>query len=100
MVRLLQPTPAEVRLHVRPWRDLQGTDRKLRIGILHDDGVVKPVTPIRRALDFAVAQLRKSERFEVVDYTPILGREAWDIIVRHTTSHEWPTERPGEVVLA
>jgi hypothetical protein len=45
------------------------------------DGVVTPVAPIQRALAAAVEKLGQSSDFEVVPYEPIMGREAWDIIV-------------------
>jgi len=67
-------------IHFRPWRTLP-RPRKLRIGILRDDGVVRPVTPITRALDTIGARLQGNPAFEVVEYEPYKSAEAWDIIV-------------------
>jgi hypothetical protein len=48
---------------------------------MQTDGVVTPVAPIQRALSAAVEKLNQSSDFEVVPYQPILGKEAWEIIV-------------------
>lgn len=48
--------------------------------MLHDDGVVRPVKPIRRALDAAVAKLRQSGQFDVVDFAPFRSADNWEII--------------------
>ena len=52
------------------------------MGVLETDGVVTPVASIQRALKSAVEKLKASDEFEVVPYTPIMGKEAWEIIVR------------------
>jgi len=72
---------------VKPWvaSELSQPDRKIRIGIMKTDGVVTPVAPIQRALAAAAQKLGQSPDFEVVDYAPIMGREAWEIIVSRTT---------------
>ncbi|TXT04813.1 hypothetical protein VHUM_04081 [Vanrija humicola] len=65
-------------LDVKPWREV--TPKRLRVGILRDDGVVRPVAPIRRALDAAVAKLKASGDFDVVDYAPFRSADNWEII--------------------
>lgn len=49
-------TPAPSYLH--PFPSGQGQRRKLRIGIMACDGVVRAVTPVQRALDSVVAKLQ------------------------------------------
>lgn len=44
-----------------PWRKelaLPPTDRKLKLGVVFDDGVVKPQPPIARAMRQTIAALR------------------------------------------
>lgn len=75
-------------LHYRPWRELD-TPKHLRIGIVRDDGIIAPVTPIQRALNTAVDMLSRSycgTTFELVEYTLPSPAEAWKIV----TSLYWP----------
>ena len=51
-----------------------------RVGVMWDDGVVRPQPPMRRALNMAVEKLR-SKGVEVVDFKPHKSAEAWEIIV-------------------
>lgn len=74
-----QPWKVDPSLHVKPWRPVQGSN-KLRIGVLRDDGVVRPVESINRALDFAVDKLKKAG-FDVVDFKPYKSERSWEIIV-------------------
>ncbi|OCF36007.1 hypothetical protein I317_00529 [Kwoniella heveanensis CBS 569] len=50
-----------------------------KIGILWDDGVVRPQPPIRRAIQYAVDKLKRAG-FELVDVKPYKSEEAWNII--------------------
>lgn len=72
-----------------PWRDttkatLLRTDgtgkRKLKIGVMKDDGVVRPHPPILRAIDQVVASLASHPDIEVVEFPPYKSDEAWRII--------------------
>lgn len=58
-------------------------NRPLRIGILRSDGVVKPVASIERALQHVIRKLSQSADIELVDYTPMDGTLAWNLIVGH-----------------
>ncbi|GFZ50431.1 Putative amidase C550.07 [Saitozyma sp. JCM 24511] len=65
-----------------PWRPSEVTWKggdKPRIGVMWDDGVVRPQPPMRNALQEAVGKLR-SAGFEVVDYAPFRQAEGWEII--------------------
>jgi Asp-tRNA(Asn)/Glu-tRNA(Gln) amidotransferase A subunit family amidase len=69
-----------------PWRttSLLRTDsfgkRKLRIGVLSDDGVVKPHPPILRGINTLVDKLRGNPDIDIVDFPPHKHDEAWRII--------------------
>ncbi|KAK5952726.1 hypothetical protein OHC33_006318 [Knufia fluminis] len=54
--------------------------RKLKVGIMWHDGVVKPHPPIMRALTEMAAKLKKTPGIEVVDWAPHKHEESWDII--------------------
>ncbi|KAF3399618.1 hypothetical protein DPV78_007112 [Talaromyces pinophilus] len=69
-----------------PWRDdvshlTQGTTgKKLKIGVLWDDGVVKPHPPVTRALKEVVGKLRDAPGVEIVDWKPYKHDYAWERI--------------------
>lgn len=54
--------------------------RKLRVGVLADDGVVKPHPPILRGINTVSAALKASPDIEVVDFPPYKHDQAWTII--------------------
>lgn len=58
--------------------------RKLKIGILADDGVVRPHPPVGRALDHVISLLRQAKLpdvdIELVEFKPMQHAEAWRII--------------------
>ncbi|KAJ6530042.1 amidase signature domain-containing protein [Mycena vulgaris] len=56
-----------------------GSEGRIRIGVMRDDGVVLPQPPIRRALDTLVAALKKHSAFEIVDYAPFKHFEAGEL---------------------
>ena len=69
-----------------PWREFGltnslGGGRKLKIGILWDDEVVKPHPPILRALQEMAEKLRAIKNVEVVDWNPYKHDLAWELIV-------------------
>lgn len=73
-----------------PWRDDKsglrgfGSSRKLKIGILWSDGVVKPHPPIFRALREVSEKLGRLDGIELVGWEPYKHDLAWEIIVRRT----------------
>jgi len=84
-----QPWLYEPSLIKLPWKDtskgtLLRTDssgkRKLRIGVLADDGVVKPHPPILRGINTLVTRLREHPDIELVQFPPYTHNEAWRII--------------------
>ncbi|KAK1814151.1 hypothetical protein LTR12_011429 [Friedmanniomyces endolithicus] len=84
-----QPWLYEPSLVAMPWKDTsttsllrEGSDgkRKLRVGILADDGVVKPHPPILRGMNTLISKLRSHPDIELVDFPPYKHEEAWRII--------------------
>ncbi|KAK5136264.1 hypothetical protein LTR08_003871 [Meristemomyces frigidus] len=85
-----QPWLYEPSLVPLAWRDSssQGTllrkgadgKRKLRIGVLADDGVVRPHPPILRGIATLVEKLRGNPDIEIVEFPPYNHAEAWRII--------------------
>lgn len=65
-----------------PWNnDDFFAGKKLKVGVLWDDGVVKPHPPITRALQQIVDKLKANDDFEVVEWKPYEHDLAWEIIV-------------------
>lgn len=69
-----------------PWRDevdwLKKPDnsRRLKIGVMWDDGNVTPHPPVRRALQETVDKLRGHEDIEIINWKPYdhaLANELW-----------------------
>lgn len=70
-----------------PWREevqsgAKSRPRKLRIGVIWDDKVVRPHPPIRAALSQVVTELEKSGEVDIVDWDCWRHDLAWEIIVR------------------
>jgi len=65
-----------------PWKEEEFfKERKLRIAVLWDDGVVKPHPPVTRALRQVVEKLRAAGNVEIVEWKPYRHDLAWEIIV-------------------
>ena len=68
-----------------PWRDREGyltkpSGKKLKVGVVWHDGVVKPHPPVIRALQEVVDKLKNVQSVEIVDWKPYKHDEAWTII--------------------
>jgi amidase len=57
-----------------------GGGKKLRVGVMYDDGVVRPHPPVLRAMKEAVKRLEGVEGIEIVEWTPYKHDLAWTII--------------------
>lgn len=94
--RVLFATPSwkhDIKLVPLGWREVDlkgkgagfegwsGAGNRLRVGIMRDDGVVRPVKPIRRAIDAMVKQLEGRDDVEVVDFSAEHFEEAWKLTV-------------------
>ncbi|KAI2773959.1 amidase [Daldinia loculata] len=66
------------------WRDSAQyyPNRKLRVGVIYNDGVVRPHPPVLRALNEFVGKLQKSPDIEVVEWKPWKHDLAWSIIAK------------------
>lgn len=58
----------------------RGQGKRLKVGVLLNDGVVKPHPPVTRALTEVVEKLKKISGVEIVDWKPYKHDEAWEII--------------------
>jgi amidase len=70
-----------------PWRQSNdgkgwsGEGGKLRVGVMYDDGRVRPVSSIKRAMDGVVGALRSSGNVEVVEVEPKFFEKSWELVV-------------------
>ena len=55
--------------------------KTLRVGVLQHDGVVRPITPIRRALRHSIGKLAKHAGIEIIDCAPThdLYQTGWSL---------------------
>lgn len=58
-----------------------GQGNKLRVGVMPDDGVVRPVKPIRRAMQATVEKLKSNPEVEVVECPAKWFEESWGLTV-------------------
>ncbi|WVF72560.1 hypothetical protein IAT40_007377 [Kwoniella sp. CBS 6097] len=90
--RVLFATPSwkhDIKLVPLGWREVSeegrgsgfvgwsGQGNKLRIGVIREDGVVRPVASIRQALDKLVKKLEIRDDVEVVEFPTKFAKEAW-----------------------
>ncbi|GFZ47577.1 Putative amidase C550.07 [Saitozyma sp. JCM 24511] len=92
-------------LHGRPWEDdvsipplpwrpagsngvgaqslgWSGTQGRLRIGVMMEDGIVRPLIPVRQALEDLVQRLRSSPTVELIEIQPISHQDHWNLIMQ------------------
>lgn len=88
MKSLIDPMPwlYEPSLVPMPWRDEvnhlgKGSNRKLKVAVLYDDGVVRPHPPIIKAMEEVVWKLRGREGIELVEWIPWKHEYAWELTV-------------------
>ncbi|KAK7618263.1 amidase signature domain-containing protein [Phyllosticta citricarpa] len=56
--------------------------KKLKVGVLSDDGVVRPHPPVLRAINEVVEKLKGVDGVEIVEWKPYKHDLAWDVIAR------------------
>jgi amidase len=61
-----------------PWKDVE-PPKNFTVGIMRDDGIIRPHPPITRALEYA-AQKLKTAGIKVVEWEPVDHAHGWDII--------------------
>ncbi|KAE8348961.1 amidase signature domain-containing protein [Aspergillus coremiiformis] len=72
------PWDSETSLVPLPWKRVE-EKREFTVGIMWDDGIVRPHPPITRALELAKSKLQASG-IKVIDWHPYNHAHGWDII--------------------
>lgn len=63
-----------------PWKKVEfNTPESLKIGVLWDDGIVKPFPAVERGLKYVVESLGKAG-FQIIDFKPPRTQEAYDTV--------------------
>ncbi|GAB7352691.1 hypothetical protein MBLNU459_g3052t2 [Dothideomycetes sp. NU459] len=74
-----EPHDVDTSLAPLPWRGCLETSNDITVGIMFDDGVVRPHPPIIRALETAKSRL-KSANIKTVDWKPYRHDHGWEIV--------------------
>jgi amidase len=89
-----RPWENDVSIPPLPWRPVgsdgfgaeslggSGTQGPLRIGVMREDGKVRPLAPVRQALEDIVARFRCLAAVELVEMQPTWYNDHWNLIVR------------------
>ena len=88
-----KPWLEDASLRSLPWRDaksdlLMPGCKRLRVGVMWNDGIVKPQPPVGRALKEVVDRLKDIEEVDVFDWKPYKHDVAWDITVSMASALE------------
>ncbi|EFR01577.1 acetamidase [Nannizzia gypsea CBS 118893] len=80
-----EPWRKDPSLHQVRWREQPQCitpkgEKKFRVGVMWDDGIVKPLPPVTRALHEVVAKLKLVPGVEVVEWKPFHHDEAMEIL--------------------
>ncbi|RSL74472.1 hypothetical protein CEP51_011554 [Fusarium floridanum] len=70
--------PVEWRNNV-DWLQRPDGSRKLKVGVMWDDGIVTPHPPVRRAMRDTVQKLRENPNIEIVEWTEFSMQDAFEI---------------------
>lgn len=77
-----EPWKRDITLVAMPWKQVDLGEKRIRIGIMKDDGIVRPVAPVRHALEAMTRRLQQSPRFEAVEIIqPEFTRDVWGLTV-------------------
>lgn len=79
-----EPWKADPRCLPIPWRVVP-EQKKLRLGVMWNDGIVTPTPPVKRALEETVKKL-KAAGHEIVDWSPDGHEEGLQILLRMFTA--------------
>ncbi|KAK2745906.1 hypothetical protein FQN57_003519 [Myotisia sp. PD_48] len=80
-----EPWKNDPSLHQMPWRShesLLSRDgaKKFTIGVMRDDGIIKPLPPVQRALAEVVEKLKLVPGIEVIEWEPYKHDEAIEML--------------------
>jgi amidase len=73
-----EPWDEETSLVPLPWKSVEAP-KKFTVGIMRDDGIVKPHPPMTRALEHAAVKL-KAAGINVVEWEPVDHAHGWEIV--------------------
>ncbi|KAE9993101.1 hypothetical protein EG327_006454 [Venturia inaequalis] len=86
LVLSTKPYLSDPRLIPIPWTGLQTpTPKKLRVGIISNDGFIEPQPPVKRAISWArdaLSDPKFASFLEIKDFKPHGAKEAWSKIRR------------------
>ncbi|KAM0123540.1 hypothetical protein ACHAO1_011273 [Botrytis cinerea] len=77
-----KPWTSDLSLHQKPWTTGQTSTNKLTIGVMWDDGIVKPSPPLTRALNEVVEKLKKVPGVEIIEWKPYQHDKAMKILTK------------------
>lgn len=79
-----QPWIVDPGLVPLPWTPSNSVTlpKKLRVGVIVDDGVVRPTASVQRAIQYATERLRGHAAIELVDFVPFKHADGIAIAVR------------------
>lgn len=86
LVLSMKPYLSDPRLIPIPWTGLQTpAPKKLRVGIISNDGFIEPQPPVKRAISWArdaLSDPKFASFLEIKDFKPYGAKEAWSKIRR------------------
>lgn len=65
--------------HWTPIEDVTLPEKPIRVGIMMDDGVVRPHPPVERAINELIYCLERNTNFELVPFKPLDHQRAWEL---------------------
>lgn len=75
-----KPWLKDAMLVPQPWRKVEApSPANLTVGVMYDDGLVRPTPPIRRGLKHAVSKL-EAAGVKVVEFKPIRTKDAYEAV--------------------
>ncbi|TGO28232.1 hypothetical protein BPAE_0030g00180 [Botrytis paeoniae] len=77
-----KPWASDPSLHQKPWITGQTSTDKLTIGVMWDDGIVKPSPPVTRALNEVVEKLEQVPGVEIITWKPYQHDKAMKILTK------------------
>ncbi|TGO86225.1 hypothetical protein BPOR_0322g00050 [Botrytis porri] len=77
-----KPWTSDPSLHQKPWTTGQTCTDKLTIGVMWDDGIVKPSPPLTRALNEVVEKLKQVPGVEIIEWKPYQHDKAMEILTK------------------
>ncbi|TGO64820.1 hypothetical protein BCON_0005g00160 [Botryotinia convoluta] len=77
-----KPWASDPSLHQKPWITGQTSTDRLTIGVMWDDGIVKPSPPVTRALNEVVEKLKRVPGVEIIEWKPYQHDKAMKILTK------------------